>query len=150
MPSFSEKITKPRVRPAPELPSVCVSVGPDTMCLHRGLILWPLAECSGEKTLNGCDSEHVFLCIKHLEEATVVGQATEEHHRPFWPSVFHVDLAPRRVRIEARFADFMDRLRGGGLDDVLLAFEHERGGLADVSMEVTVRVRRPFGEKVNP
>ena len=109
-----------------------------------------LAEFSGEKPLNGCDSEHVFLFIEHLEEATVVGLATEEHHRPFWPAVFHVDLATRRVCIETRFADFMDRLRRGGFDDVLLAFEHERGGLADVPMEVTVGVWRPFGEKINP
>ena len=47
-----------------------------------------------------------------------------------------------------RFAYFVERLGGRRFDNVVFSFEDERGGIPDVSMEVTIRVRLPFDEKV--
>ena len=47
-----------------------------------------------------------------------------------------------------RFAYLVERLGGRRFDNVVFSFEDERGGIPDVSMEVTIRVRLPFDEKV--
>jgi hypothetical protein len=50
--------------------------------------------------------------------------------------------------IVPRFAYLVERLGGRRFDNVVFSFEDERGGIPDVSMEVTIRVRLPFDEKV--
>ena len=48
----------------------------------------------------------------------------------------------------SRFAYLVERLGGRRFDDVVFSFEDERGGIPDVSMEVAIRIRLPFDEKV--
>jgi len=109
----------------------------------------PRAEFSGEKVLNRRDREHVLVFVEDLEETLVGDLDTEEHDSPFRSSVLHVGIAIRCAGIVSGSADFVDRLGGSGLDDVLFAFKHERGGIAQVSMKMAVRVRCPLREEVD-